>query len=95
MRICDAIREPEPIAFDYGGHHRIVHPAAFGTHITTGNPALRGYQVGGTGSSRAVPFWDLFLLSKIQSLRVLEGHFVDDPPGYKKGDKHLRVQCEL
>lgn len=95
MTICDAINNRRVVEFDYDGHHRVVQPAAAGPHATTGNPVLRGYQVGGTGKTRTVPFWDLFLLDKIHNLVVLDEMFEADPPGYQKGDKHIVVQCEL
>ncbi len=59
MDFCTAIKERRLVAFDYDGHPRVVQPAAHGPHVSTGNPVLRGYQVGGTGKTREVPFWDL------------------------------------
>lgn len=95
MSICDAINSRRLVEFDYDGHHRVVQPAAAGPHATTGNPVLRGYQVGGTGKTRRVPFWDLFLVDKIENLVVLDETFASDPPGYQKGDRHIAVECEL
>lgn len=95
MSICDAINSRRLVEFDYDGHHRVVQPAAAGPHATTGNPVLRGYQVGGTGKTRRVPFWDLFLVDKIQNLVVVDETFESDPPGYQKGDRHIAVECEL
>jgi hypothetical protein len=83
------------IEFDYDGHHRRVQPATVGTHVTTGNPILRGYQVAGTGKSREVPFWDLYLLEKMVNLKTTEDTFDEDPPGYKPGDTHIDVETEL
>lgn len=95
MDICGAIAGRRLVEFDYDGHHRVVQPAAAGPHATTRNPVLRGYQVGGTGKTRVVPFWDLFLVGKITNWTVLDETFEDDPPGYKKGDQHIDVECEL
>lgn len=95
FNVCDAINGRQVIEFDYDGHHRIVHPAAAGPHATTGNPVLRGYQVGGTSSTRPVPLWDLFLIEKIENPVVRSETFSADPPSYQKGDKHINVQCEL
>lgn len=86
---------PGEIEFDYDGHHRVVQPAAAGYHVTTGNAVLRGYQTGGTSSSRAVPLWDLFLVGKIQNLVVTGRTFAADPPKYVKGDSHIKIVCEL
>lgn len=95
MSICDAIAERKNVTFDYDGHHRVVQPAAHGPHATTGNDVLRGYQIAGSGKTRSVPFWDLFLVAKITNFRVLDERFQADPPGYAKGDKHIDVHCEL
>ena len=95
MPICGAIRDRRVIEFDYDGHHRIVQPAAAGPHATTGNLVLRGYQVGGTSSSGSVPGWRLFELTDISRLVVTDRTFNADPPGYRKGDKHIVVECEL
>ena len=74
---------------------RVVQPAAHGPHVSTGNPVLRAYQVGGTGNTREVPFWDLYLVAKIRNFRMLDERFDEDPPGYRRGDKHIRVHCQL
>jgi hypothetical protein len=95
MEICDAISARQVVSFDYDGHPRIVQPAAAGPHATTGNLVFRGYQVGGTGNTRTVPFWDLFLIGKISNFEILDETFEVDPPGYTRGDKHIDVQCEL
>lgn len=96
MDLCAAIANKKIISFDYDGYHRIVIPAAHGSQKTTGNHVLRGYQTGGTGKSRAVPFWDLFLVSKMSNLQVQDESFNGYPPYYRRGDKHLApIHCEL
>jgi hypothetical protein len=84
-----AIENKLLVHFSYGGHPRIVVPAAYGLHASTHNPVLRGYQVGGTSSSRLVPLWDLFLLDRISDFAVSEEHFEDLPPLYKRDDKDI------
>jgi hypothetical protein len=83
------------VSFTYDGHERVVVPAAYGTHKTTGNPMLRGYQIRGTSASRTPPLWDLFLVEKMVGFAELDETFADDPPLYERGDKHLNVECEL
>lgn len=95
MSLCDAIADRRVVEFDYDGHHRVVQPAAAGSHATTGNAVLRGYQIGGSGKTRAVPFWDLFLVEKISNLVMTDDTFNTDPPGYVRGDRHIDVECEL
>jgi hypothetical protein len=95
MDLSDAIAERRVVTFTYDGHSRVVHPAALGPHVSTGRLSLRGYQVGGTSRSRSVPLWDLFTVAKIDGLVVTAEEFVANPPGYSRGDKHLRVITEL
>jgi hypothetical protein len=85
-----AIAERKLIMFTYNGLPRVVIPAAYGPHITTGNESLRGYQVGGEGSSRSVPFWDLFTIAKMVNVELEGSTFFDLPPQYKKDDKAIR-----
>lgn len=93
--ICNTIAMRRVLSFDYDGHHRVVQPAAAGTHRTTGNNMLRGYQIGGSGNTRAVPFWDLYLVDYMTNFSVLDEVFDDDPPMYRRGDKHINVRREL
>lgn len=96
MDLCGAINNKKLVSFTYDGHHRVVMPAAHGSHATTGSHVLRGYQVGGTGKTRAVPFWDLFLVDKMSNIEVQDEGFVENPPYFSRGDKHMAtVYCEL
>ena len=95
MDVCAAITGRRVVEFDYDGHHRVVQPAAAGPHATTGNMVLRGYQIGGTSSSRPVPLWDLFKVDKIRNWAMRSNTFAENPPGYSKGDKHINVICQL
>lgn len=88
--LLTAIRTRNSVEFSYDGLPRTVYPAALGNHRSTGNLQLRGYQVGGTSSSRVLPLWDLFLVSKIRGLSAGVA-FSFDPPGYRRDDKHLSV----
>jgi len=84
-----AIQHRLEIVFLYDGQPRIVQPAAHGIHKDTGNEVLRGYQVGGRSNSRQPPLWDLFLVAKIQNLKVTNQGFVPDPPKYSRNDKAM------
>lgn len=95
MTLCDAIRARRLVSFTYGGHHRVVIPAAHGHHKTTGNAVLRGYQIRGTSSSRLVPLWDLFRLDRMTGFRVLEETFDSDPRDYRRNDSDMIVHCQL
>ena len=89
--IDEAIESRREIEFVYDGHQRVVQPAAHGRHKTTGNEVLRAYQVGGSSSSRTPPLWDLFLVDRMEQLRMTDRTFDDDPPGYSRDDKHMGV----
>lgn len=93
VNLCKAISERRLLQFTYDGHRRIVIPAAHGLHVSTGNPVLRGYQTDGTSGSRAVPLWDMFLLSKIHGGIVLEGQFDATPAGFRSHDSHISPLC--
>jgi len=94
VMICDAIAERLQLHFSYGGHQRTVIPAAYGPHKDTGKPALRGYQVDGTSSSRQPPFWSLFTEAEMSELATGE-KFDQNPPLYDPNDTHLHVVCCL
>ena len=95
MNLCAAIAGRHLISFVYDGHERVVIPAAHGTHVTTGNAVLRAYQIRGTSSTRPIPLWDLFLTDKMQHPQILDETFADDPPQFRRGDKHINICCEL
>ncbi|MEO7017520.1 MAG: hypothetical protein ABI130_11845 [Leifsonia sp.] len=91
MDLSNAIQDHRLVEFWYDSHPRVVIPAAYGSHATTGNLVLRVYQIRGTRQTRAVPFWDLFPAEKMIDVRVLDEVFVDDPPAYQRGDKHISL----
>lgn len=89
--IDDAINQRREIEFFYNGHPRVVQPCAHGTHATTANDVVRGYQVGGSSSSRTPPLWDMFIVTKMQGIVVTDRTFSTKPPGYASDDKHMKV----
>ncbi len=92
--LTQAIKARKYISFTYSGLQREGQPAALGTS-RTGKAVLRCYQTAG-GHIQPGHEWDLLELSGIHDLKVLEKTFPADPPGYKKGDKHMTlISAEL
>lgn len=92
--IINAIHNREVLSFSYNGIPRLVHPAAVGVS-RAGNDALRCYQIVG---SHVTPGhqWDFCEISLISNLQPTGQHFEGDPPGYRKGDKHMnQIYAEL
>jgi hypothetical protein len=95
MEFCNAIKNRQLVGFTYDGHPRIVIPAAYGPHVSTGGLKLRGFQVGGSSVSGALPEWRLFSVEKIIGAHILDETFDEPPPGYSRNDDHLNVICQL
>lgn len=92
--LISAINERREIQFTYSGYDRVAQPAAIG-ESRKGNVVLRCYQTEG-GHVTPGHEWDLCLVDEISELTVTEDAFTYDPPGYKKGDKHmLEIYAEL
>lgn len=89
--LINAIQGRREIEFTYDGLHRVVRPAALGTHVSTGEVLLRGYQVSGASQSNSLPAWELYATQKIAALVITERVFGEDPPGYVRGDRHLNA----
>ncbi|MFN3967252.1 MAG: hypothetical protein ACK4JE_06115 [Endomicrobiia bacterium] len=81
--ICEAIKYRRVIKFTYEGHERIVEPHTYGIHKDTGNEVLSAYQIGGYSSSGKVPYWRLYIVSKISNLQITDENFLEPRPGYK------------
>ena len=64
---------------------RLVEPQCLGLTFT-GNELLRGHQIRG-GSERE----PLFTVAKIVGLVVLDEHFSQPGPNYKKGDSAMKT----
>lgn len=95
--LCSAIANRQVITFLYEGLSRTVYPVAYGTHVDTGNEALRAYQVGGETSSpeKPLPSWRFFLIDKVQNVKLTGETFAIPLPGYRPNDRHLNVVCQL
>lgn len=93
--ILTAIRLRRLLRFQYDGLLRVVIPVAYGTHVRTGKAALRAMQTAGNSSRGSLPVWRLFSEDKIIGVTVLEESFAENPVGYRRGDKDLKVLVEL
>jgi len=92
--IIKAIQNREILSFSYSGILRVVQPAAVGVS-RAGNDALRCYQIQG-GHITPGHEWDFCEVSKISGLRATGEYFEGEPPGYKRGDKHMiTIYAEL
>ena len=92
--MISAIQQRKFVSFTYSGLPRVAQPAAVGLSAK-GNPVLRCFQTEG-GHITPGHEWDLCEIARISSLHILDITFSIDPPGYKKGDRHMRpVYAEL
>jgi len=94
--ICEAIKSKRVLKFIYEGFERIVEPHTYGVHKDTGNEVLSAYQIGGYSSSGKIPYWRLYVVSKISDLQITNDTFSQPRPGYKKGDSRMsKIFCEI
>ncbi|CAM3042121.1 hypothetical protein [Vibrio diazotrophicus] len=89
-----AINDRKEIEFTYSGLRRVAQAAAVG-ELTTGNIALRCFQTEG-GHITPGHEWDLCLISDITDINVSDNVFLINPPGYRRGNKHMvRIFAQL
>lgn len=92
--IINAIHNREVLLFTYSGISRTVQPVAVGVS-RAGNDVLRCFQIAG-GHLTPGHQWDLCEISKISNLHINGQCFEGEPPGYKRGDKHMtNIYAEL
>ncbi len=92
--LMSAINSRKEIEFTYSGYDRTAQPVAVG-ESSKGNVVLRCYQTKGMHVTPGHE-WDLCLVDDISNLVVTNNVFHADPPGYKKGDKHMKdIYAEL
>lgn len=90
--LIKAILTMRRVSFTYNDKRRIVEPQCYGMGHK-GTELLRGHQLQG-GAERE----PLFDVSKIQSLEVLEEHFSNPAPNYRRTDSGMQIifaQLEL
>lgn len=85
MPITTAIRNRQLLSFSYDGFVRTVEPHCYGIDNNR-HEALRAYQVGGGSESGEYVGWKLFHVSEMRGVTVLQEHFANPRPKYKKGD---------
>lgn len=94
--LVGAVEKRRVVTFVYRGHPRVVQPAAVGFRFSTLNRLMRGYQVGGSSSSRRLPDWRVFTIAKMRQLVITDEVFGEDPPGYRRGDRSMsRIYAQL
>ncbi|MBV7596480.1 hypothetical protein ACW5WU_15685 [Aeromonas encheleia] len=93
-KLMSAIKSRSEIEFTYSGYARVAQPVAIG-ESSKGNTVLRCYQTKGMHVTPGHE-WDLCLVDDISNLVITNNTFHIDPPGYKKGDKHMKkIYAEL
>lgn len=86
-----AIANKQTIAFVYGPEERlrVVEVHAVGLSTKDGSLVMRGFQVAGE-SSRPLPIWALFTVSKMDALELSALPLSEAPrPGFSPGDKQM------
>lgn len=88
--LCDAISNKQRVSFIYHERERLGEPQCCGLS-TADHEAVRMYLI--KGGSRPE---QLFNISQIKSLKVLNEHFFKPGPNYKKDDSAMKViYCQL
>jgi hypothetical protein len=88
--ICSAIRNKQRISFEYNDKPRIGEPQCCGISEAD-NEVVRVYLL--QGGSRPE---QLFVISKMRSLKLLNEFFDKPGPNYKKNDSAMvKIFCQL
>ena len=88
--ICSAIENKQRIEFDYNDKRRVGEPQCCGVS-EAGNEVVRVHLI--QGGSRPE---QLFVVSKLRSLKILNEHFQSPGPNYKKNDSAMvEIFCQL
>lgn len=88
--LCDALKSKRRVKFFYHGKERTGEPQCCGIS-KTGKEVIRMHLV--KGGSRPE---QLFEISEMKSLQVLNQHFDKPGPNYRKNDSHMReIFCQL
>lgn len=88
--ICSAIKYKQRIEFEYNDKRRMGEPQCCGIS-EAGNEVVRVHLL--QGGSRPE---QLFVVSKLRSLKVLDEFFQKPGPNYKKNDSAMvKIFCQL
>ena len=93
--MCQAIRDQRLLFFDYDGRPRVVEPYCYG--VTPGDEErLRAIQIGGGSSSGGFNFGKLWVVERMQNVRIADETFVPDDPNYNPDDSAMkRIICRV
>lgn len=83
--IVNAINTKRRISFTYNGKPRIAEPQCYGIG-SRGTELLRVHQI--QGGSQREPLFDV---SRMTDFAVLNDHFVQPGPNYKKNDSAMKT----
>jgi hypothetical protein len=86
--LIKSIKEKRLISCIYDDSFRILQPHTYGLD-KYGKGAIRVYQI--TGTSQSGSNWKLFLISKIEELKILDTTVMYPKFGYKKRDSNFKV----
>jgi hypothetical protein len=83
--IVESISSKRRISFTYNGKRRIAEPQCYGMG-TRGTELLRVHQI--QGGVQPEPLFDV---AKISDLVVLDEHFTQPGPNYKRNDSAMKL----
>jgi predicted DNA-binding transcriptional regulator YafY len=93
-----AIEQRKKVEIIYENSVRTVDPYLIGINQKD-HISLRAFQTGGQSSSGNLPSWRLFLIEKIEAIKILDEHFAISTQ-YNPNDKqmkqiHYRIERNL
>ena len=86
--IIKAIQNKLLVSCSYDGFPRVVEPHCLGRGDR--GLLLRCYQTGGGSSKGNIPDWRMFSVEKMENVLVLDEHFTQPAPGYKRNDNAMK-----
>lgn len=86
--IIKAIQNKLLVSCSYDGFPRVVEPHCLGRGDR--GLLLRCYQTGGGSSKGNIPDWRMFSVGKMENVLVLDEHFTQPAPGYKRNDNAMK-----
>ena len=87
--IITAIQNKLLVSCFYDGFPRIVEPHCLGRNKN--GLKLRCYQTGGGSSKGNIPDWRMLSVGKMENVLVLDEHFTQPAPGYKRDDSEMTL----
>lgn len=87
--IITAIQNKLLVSCFYDGLPRVVEPHCLGRNKN--GLKLLCYQTGGGSSKGNIPDWRIFSVGKMENVLVLDEHFTQPAPGYKRDDSEMTL----